>query len=355
MCSNDFIYPLFIFLLSFWMNLALIHDLLLCSFMKIRGRNCTQTVEFSLMGFAGNLELQLTLFMAFLVVYLMTLLGNLGMIILIRTSPQLDSQLHTPMYFFLSSLSFLDVCYSSSITPRLLSDLLASRKVISHSACLAQFYFYAVFATTECYLLAVMAYDRYVAICSPLLYVISMSSRVCAWLVTGSYLAGVLNATIHTGVALRLSFCGPNVINHFYCEGPPLYAISCTDPTINEVVMFVVVGFNLLVTSLTILISYTYILATVLRMPSAAGKHKAFSTCASHLAAVTLFYGSATSMYSRPSSRHSQDLDKVASVFYTVVTPMLNPLIYSLRNKEVKDHENDDKRSFHAKEQAHLW
>uniref|UniRef100_U3I138 Olfactory receptor n=1 Tax=Anas platyrhynchos platyrhynchos TaxID=8840 RepID=U3I138_ANAPP len=241
------------------------------------------------------------------------------------------------MYFFLSSLSFLDICYSSSITPRLLSDLLASRKVISHSACLAQFYFYAVFATTECYLLAVMAYDRYVAICSPLLYVISMSSRVCAWLVAGSYLAGVLNATIHTGVALRLSFCGSNVINHFYCEGPPLYAISCTDPTINKVVMFVVVGFNLFVTSMTILISYTYILATVLRMPSAAGKRKAFSTCASHLAAVTLFYGSAASMYSRPSSRHSQDLDKVASVFYTVVTPMLNPLIYSLRNKEVKD------------------
>uniref|UniRef100_A0A8C3BQH1 Olfactory receptor n=1 Tax=Cairina moschata TaxID=8855 RepID=A0A8C3BQH1_CAIMO len=306
----------------------LIHDLLLTGSMS--GGNHSGVTEFVLLGFT---HLQELLFMIFLLIYITTLVGNLGMIVLIRTDPQL----HTSMYFFLSHLSFLDICYSSSVTPKLLSDLLASRKVISHSACLAQFYFYAVFATTECYLLAVMAYDRYVAICSPLLYVISMSSRVCAWLVTGSYLAGVLNATIHTGVALRLSFCGPNVINHFYCEGPPLYAISCTDPTINEVVMFVVVGFNLLVTSLTILISYTYILATVLRMPSAAGKHKAFSTCASHLAAVTLFYGSATSMYSRPSSRHSQDLDKVASVFYTVVTPMLNPLIYSLRNKEVKD------------------
>ncbi|XP_032045005.1 olfactory receptor 1020-like [Aythya fuligula] len=295
--------------------------------------NHTPNDEFVLSGFSEHRDVQAVLFMVFSVIYVVTLLGNLAMIVLIR----LDSQLHTPMYFFLSSLSFLDVCYSSSITPRLLSDLLASRKVISHSECLAQFYFYAVFATTECYLLAVMAYDRYVAICSPLLYVISMSSRVCAWLVAGSYLAGVLNATIHTGVALRLSFCGSNVINHFYCEGPPLYAISCTDPTINEVVMFVVVGFNLFVTSLTILISYTYILATVLRMPSAASKRKAFSTCASHLAAVTLFYGSAASMYSRPSSRHSQDLDKVASVFYTVVTPMLNPLIYSLRNKEVKD------------------
>ncbi|NXK44230.1 O1030 protein, partial [Chauna torquata] len=295
--------------------------------------NHTPTAEFVLSGFSEQRDVQAVLFAVFLVIYVITLLGNLGMIALIR----LDSQLHTPMYFFLSSLSCLDICYSSSITPRLISDLLASRKVISYSACLAQFYFYAVFATTECYLLAVMAYDRYVAICSPLLYAISMSGRVCALLVAGSYLAGVVNATIHTGFALRLSFCGPNIINHFYCEGPPLYAISCTDPTINEVVMFVVVGFNLFITSLTILISYTYILATVLRMRSAMGKRKAFSTCTSHLVAVTLFYGSAASMYSRPSSRHSQDLDKVASVFYTMVTPMLNPLIYSLRNQEVKD------------------
>ncbi|XP_010292235.1 PREDICTED: olfactory receptor 5F1-like [Phaethon lepturus] len=295
--------------------------------------NRTSTAEFVLSGFSGQGDVQAVLFMVFLVIYVITLLGNLGMLVLIR----LDAQLHTPMYFFLSSLSFLDVCYSSSITPRLLSDLLAERKVISYSACLAQFYFYAVFATTECYLLAVMAYDRYVAICSPLLYAISMSSRVCVLLVAGSYLAGIVNATIHTGFALRLSFCGPNVINHFYCEGPPLYAISCTDPAINETMMFVVVGFNLFVTNLTILLSYAYILATVLRMRSAMGKHKALSTCTSHLTAVTLFYGSAASMYSRPSSRHSQDLDKVASVFYTVVTPMLNPLIYSLRNKEVKD------------------
>ncbi|XP_009950575.1 PREDICTED: olfactory receptor 5B21-like [Leptosomus discolor] len=297
------------------------------------GANRTPSAEFVLLGFSEQGDVQAVLFMVFLVIYMITLLGNLGMLVLIR----LDAQLHTPMYFFLSSLSFLDICYSSSITPRLLSDLLADRKVISYSACLAQLYFYAVFATTECYLLAVMAYDRYVAICSPLLYATSMSSRVCALLVAGSYLAGIVNATIHTGFALRLSFCGPNIINHFYCEGPPLYALSCTDPTVNEIVMFVVVGFNLFVTNLTILISYTYILATILRMRSAAGKRKAFSTCASHLAAVTLFYGAAASMYSRPSSRHSQDLDKVASVFYTMVTPMLNPLIYSLRNKEVKN------------------
>ncbi|XP_010166391.2 LOW QUALITY PROTEIN: olfactory receptor 1019 [Antrostomus carolinensis] len=302
-----------------------------CLTMVAKG-NHTPSVEFVLLGFSEQEDVQDVLFIVFLVIYMITLLGNLGMLVLIR----MDSQLHTPMYFFLSSLSFLDICYSSSITPRLLSDLLTKRKVISYSACLTQLYFYAVFATAECYLLAVMAYDRYVAICSPLLYAVSMSSRVCALLVAGSYLAGIVNATIHTGFALRLSFCGPNIINHFYCEGPPLCAISCTDPTINEIVMFIVVGFNLFVTNLTILTSYTYILVTIFRMRSATSKRKAFSTCMSHLTAVTLFYGSAASMYSRPISRNSQDLDKVASVFYTVVTPMLNPIIYSLRNKEVK-------------------
>ncbi|NWS74589.1 O1020 protein, partial [Crotophaga sulcirostris] len=300
--------------------------------MAARGNRTTIT-EFVLLGFSEQGDIQAVLFIVFLVVYVITLLVNLGMLMLIR----LDAQLHKPMYFFLSSLSFLDICYSSSITPRLLSDLLAERKVISYSACFTQFYFYVVFATTESYLLAVMAYDRYVAICSPLLYAISMSSRVCALLVVGSYLAGIMNATIHTGFSLQLLFCGPNVINHFYCEGPPLQAISCSNPTINEILMFVTVGFNLLVTSLTVLISYTYILATILRMSSTVGKHKAFSTCSSHLTVVTLFYGSIASMYSRPSSRQSQDLDKVASVFYAVMTPMLNPLIYSLRNQEVKN------------------
>ncbi|XP_010217374.1 PREDICTED: olfactory receptor 1020-like [Tinamus guttatus] len=295
--------------------------------------NQTLIAEFVLSGFSEHLNTQAILFMVFSVVYVITVLGNLGMILLIL----IDPRLHTPMYFFLSSLSFLDICYSSSITPRLLKDLVAKRKVISYSACLTQFYFYATFATTECYLLAVMAYDRYMAICSPLLYAVSMSSRVCVLLIGVSYVAGIVNATIHTGFAFRLSFCGPNVINHFYCDGPPLYAISCTDPTINEIMMFVVVGFNLLLTNLIILLSYAYILATILRMRSAEGRYKTFSTCASHLTAVALFYGSAASMYSRPSSRHSQHLDKVASVFYTMVTPMLNPLIYSLRNKEVKD------------------
>ncbi|NXE43341.1 O1030 protein, partial [Ptilorrhoa leucosticta] len=294
--------------------------------------NGTPSAHFVLLGFSQQGNVQVVLFVVFLVIYVITLLGNLGLLVLIR----LVAQLHTPMYFFLSSLSFLDLCYSSCITPRLLQDLLDEGKVISRAACLTQFYFYVALATTECYLLAAMAYDRYVAICSPLLYSLSMSRGICALLVAGSCLAGLTNATLHTGLALGLSFCGPNVIDHFYCEGPPLFALSCTDPAPNELGVFVTVSFNLVATVLAILLSYAFILAAILGTRSAAGKRKAFSTCASHLAVVLLFYGSFVSMYSRRSSRSSRERDKVASVFYTMVTPMLNPFIYSLRNQEVK-------------------
>ncbi|XP_005529031.1 PREDICTED: olfactory receptor 1019-like [Pseudopodoces humilis] len=294
--------------------------------------NGTPSAHFVLLGFSEQGNTQVVLFMVFLVIYVFTLLGNVGLLVLIR----LVAQLHTPMYFFLSSLAFLDLCYSSCISPRLLRDLLDEDKVISHAACLTQFYFYVAFATTECYLLAAMAYDRYVAICRPLLYSLSMSRGICVLLVGGSCLAGVTNATLHTGLALGLSFCGPNVIDHFYCEGPPLFALSCTDPAPNELGMFVMAGFNLAATVLAILLSYGFILAAVLGTRSAVGKRKAFSTCASHLAVVVLFYGSLVSMYSRHSSRSSWERDKVASVFYTMVTPMLNPFIYSLRNQEVK-------------------
>ncbi|NXX28727.1 O1030 protein, partial [Nicator chloris] len=294
--------------------------------------NRTLSCHFVLLGFSEQGNVQVVLFVVFLVIYVITLLGNVGLLLLI----QLVAQLHTPMYFFLSSLSFLDLCYSSCITPRLLRDLLDEDKVISHAACLTQFYFYVAFATTECYLLAAMAYDRYVAVCHPLLYSLSMSRGLCALLVAGSCLAGVTNAALHTGLALGLSFCGPNIIDHFYCEGPPLFALSCTDPAPNELGMFITAGFHLAVTILAILLSYAFILAAVLGTRSAAGKRKAFSTCASHLAVVVLFYSSLASMYSRRSSRSSQERDKVASVFYTMVVPMLNPFIYSLRNQEVK-------------------
>uniref|UniRef100_A0A8C8RDQ1 Olfactory receptor n=1 Tax=Pelusios castaneus TaxID=367368 RepID=A0A8C8RDQ1_9SAUR len=294
--------------------------------------NCSSVTEFILLGFSDHPKLQIPLFVLFLLIYLITLVGNLGMILLIWV----DSRLQTPMYFFLSNLSSLDICYSSSITPRLLLGLLTKKNVISFNECIVQFYFYAVFGTTEAFLLAMMAYDRYSAICNPLLYTTIMSQRACSQLVVGSYVAGIVNALVHTGTVLRLSFCSSNIINHFYCEIPPLLSLSCTDTWINEIVMFGFIGFTIITASLAILISYAYILATILSIHSYEGRCKVFSTCASHLTAVTLFYASAAFMYLRPNSKqHSQNLDKVASVFYTVVTPMLNPLIYSLRNKEI--------------------
>ncbi|XP_015686259.1 olfactory receptor 1038-like, partial [Protobothrops mucrosquamatus] len=269
-------------------------------------------------------------YLFYLFIYLFTLMGNVGMIVLIRISPQL----HTPMYFFLTSLSFLDTCYSTTVTPKFLSNLLKEKKSISFASCFTQLYFYAIFATTESYLLAVMAYDRYVAICSPLLYLMIMSQRKCVQLIAVAYIAGIINASIHTVAATRLSFCGPNTIKSFYCEGPPLFALSCSDISLNYLLVFVLVGFNLITTSLTVLTSYTYILITILKIHSAASRRKAFSTCTSHLMVITIFYGCLSFMYVRPSSRQNYNLDQMASVFYVVVTPMLNPLIYSMRNQE---------------------
>ncbi|KAK9410319.1 olfactory receptor [Crotalus adamanteus] len=294
--------------------------------------NSTPVTEFILMGLTEDSQLQLILFGTFSAVYAITLVGNLSMIILIRISPSL----HTPMYFFLTGLSFLDICYTSSVTPKFLSNLLKEKKSISYGGCLAQLYFYALFATTESYLLAVMAYDRYVAICSPLLYLMIMSQRKCVQLITISCIAGSINSFIHTMAASRLSFCGPNIIKTFYCEGPPLYALSCSDTSLNYLLIFIFVGFNLLTTSLTVLTSYTYILVTVLKLHSAASRRKAFSTCTSHLMVITIFYGCLSFMYTRPSSRQNDHLDQMASVFYVVVTPMLNPFIYSMRNQEVR-------------------
>ncbi|XP_028572585.2 olfactory receptor 5AP2-like [Podarcis muralis] len=293
-------------------------------------RNSSRVKEFVFTGFTDSPELAAILFALFLVNYLITIVGNLGMLMLIRA----DARFHTPMYFFLSNLSFLDICYSTTISPRLLKDLLREKKVITFNECIVQFYFYVTFATTECYLLAAMAYDRYMAICNPLTYTITMSQKVCAFLVAGSYIAGTVNAVIHTGCMTRLSFCGPNVIDHFYCEGPPLFQLSCSDTSLNIFVMFSFASFNLISTHLTVLISYSYIVATILRIRSVEGRHKAFSTCSSHLMAVIILYGSFIFMYlQRYTSRNG---GKVASLLYAVVIPMLNPLIYSLRNKEVK-------------------
>ncbi|XP_049991641.1 olfactory receptor 1020-like [Alexandromys fortis] len=299
----------------------------------VQAKNETEVTEFILLGLSDNPDLQNILFALFLVIYMMTLVGNLGMMALIKV----DRSLHTPMYFFLSSLSFVDASYSSSVTPKMLVNLLAEDKSISFNGCAAQFFFFGSFLGTECFLLAMMAYDRYAAIWNPLLYPVLMSGRICFMLVTTSFLAGFGNAAIHTGMTFRLSFCGSNKINHFYCDTPPLLKLSCSDIHVNGIVIMAFSSFTVLSCILIVLISYLCILIAILRMPSAEGRHKAFSTCASHLMAVTIFFGSILFMYLRPTTSYSMEQDKVDSVFYTVVIPMLNPLIYSLKNKDVKE------------------
>ncbi|XP_072506032.1 putative olfactory receptor 5AK3 [Notamacropus eugenii] len=295
--------------------------------------NSTTVTEFILLRFTICQDLQYILFLVFLFVYVTSIVGNVGVILIIK----IDSHLHTPMYIFLQHLAFVDLCYTSAITPKMLQNFLVSHKSISFSGCLIQLLVYAMFATVDCYLLAAMAIDWYVAICNPLHYPVVMSQRVCVQLIAGSYVMGSLNASIHTGFTFSLFFCNSNTINHFFCDVPPLLALSCSRANINVMLLIVCVGFNLISTVMVVFLSYIYILAAILRMCSAAGRHKAFSTCASHQTAVMIFYGTLSYMYLQPSSSESQENDKIASVFYGIIIPMLNPLIYSLRNKEVKE------------------
>ncbi|XP_056210405.1 uncharacterized protein LOC130156156 [Falco biarmicus] len=298
----------------------------------VEGNN-TFTSMFILLGFTDRADLQMICFVLFLAVYVVTLMGNLGVIILIRT----NSCLHTPMYFFLSHLSLLDICYSSTIIPQTLLNFLVEEKVISFIRCAAQLFSFATCATTECYVLAAMAYDRYMAICNPLLYSAVMSQRLCLGMLAGAYLAGVISSTIHTVSIFRLPFCRSKRINHFFCDGPPLLALSCSDTHVNEAIVSAVVGFNVLSTTVFILASYLSILSTVFRISSMADRHKAFSTCTSHLVSIALYYGSSLFMYLRPGSGRSLGHDEVVSMLYSVAVPMLNPLIYTLRNTDVKN------------------
>ncbi|NXF30071.1 O5AS1 protein, partial [Nyctibius bracteatus] len=295
--------------------------------------NCTALTEFILLGFTDRPEVEVPLFGLFLFIYAATLVGNVGLIVLV----QVNACIHTPMYYFLSNLSFLDLSCSSAIAPKMLVNLLAQQKTISLTGCATQMFLFAAFTDAECLILAAMAYDRYVAVCHPLLYTVAMSHRVCTSMVAGAFLSRGLTSLVHTSFTFTLSFCGSNVINHFFCDIPPLLALSCSDTHINEVLLFTLCGFIQTSTLLTIVISYTCILSTILRIRVADSRHKAFYTCTSHLTAVGLFYGSLLFAYLRPSSSYSLDTDKVISAFYTVVFPMLNPLIYSLRNREVKD------------------
>uniref|UniRef100_UPI00403853CF olfactory receptor 5B3-like isoform X1 n=1 Tax=Callospermophilus lateralis TaxID=76772 RepID=UPI00403853CF len=294
--------------------------------------NRTEVTYFILLGLTNDPSLQLPLFVTFLLIYTITLAGNLGMILLIL----LDSRLHTPMYFFLGNLSLVDLCYSSAVTPTVMAGLLLGDKVISYNACAAQMFFFVAFATVENYLLASMAYDRYAAVCKPLHYTTTMTTSVCACLTIGSYVCGFLNSSIHTGDTFSLSFCKSNVVHHFFCDIPAVMVLSCSDTHVSELVLVYVVSFNIFFALLVIWISYIFIFVSILKMSSGAGHRKAISTCASHFTAVSIFYGTIIFMYLQPSSSHSMDTDKIASVFYTMVIPMLNPVVYSLRNKEVK-------------------
>ncbi|XP_065451839.1 olfactory receptor 8U9-like [Chrysemys picta bellii] len=294
--------------------------------------NHSEVTEFILSGLTDRPELQVLLFGVFLVVYVITLVGNGGMILLIT----IDPRLHTPMYFFLSNLSFCDLCYSSIISPKMLQNFLAERKSISYTACAVQQYLSIVFGDVECLLLAVMAYDRYVVICNPLLYTVTMSRQLCNQLVAGVYAVGFVDSMIQC-FTFRLSFCSSNIINNFFCDIPPLLALSCSDTRNKEIAMFVFMSCILVSSLVTVLLSYGYIISTILQIRSAEGRHKAFSTCTFHLTAVALYFGTLLFMYLRPTYSYFMDTDKVASVFYMLVIPMMNPLIYSLRNTEVKD------------------
>ncbi|XP_003801453.1 olfactory receptor 1440-like [Otolemur garnettii] len=294
--------------------------------------NATIT-KFILLGFSEFPKLTIVLFSIFLGIYFMTVTWNVSLIVLIRV----DSHLHTPMYFFLSNLSFLDICYVSTITPKMLSDFFKKHKSISFLGCTLQYFIFSSLGLTECCLLAAMAYDRYAAICNPLLYTAIMSPTLCVQLVAGSCITGFLGSLIQLCALLQLHFCGPNVINHFFCDLPQLLILSCSDIFFFQVLISVLTVIFGLASVLVIMISYGYIVATILKITSAEGRSKAFNTCASHLTAVTLFFGSGIFVYMYPNSDDSLSQNKLASVLYTVIIPMLNPLIYSLRNKEIKD------------------
>ncbi|XP_048217303.1 olfactory receptor 5D13-like [Perognathus longimembris pacificus] len=295
-------------------------------------QNQTAGVTFILLGFSEYPDLQVPLFLVFLTIYTVSVLGNLGMIAIIKLSPKL----HTPMYFFLSHLSFVEFCYSSVVTPKLLETLLVEDRSISFAACVSQFFFACICVVTETFMLAAMAYDRFVAVCNPLLYTVAMSPKLCALLVAASYFWGITCSSVFIYFLLTLNFCGTKVINNFVCEHSAIVAVACSDPYVSQLSIVIFAIFDE-VSSLGIVVtSYVFIFVTVMRMPSTAGRYKAFSTCASHLTAIAIFHGPILFLYCVPTTKSSWLLVKIASIFYTVVIPMLNPLIYSLRNKDVK-------------------
>ncbi|XP_045419602.1 olfactory receptor 1L6-like [Lemur catta] len=295
-------------------------------------RNQSHMTEFLLLGLTIDPKQQVWLFASFLAMYLVNVVGNSVIIAAIWG----DARLHTPMYFFLSNLSLVDICFTTVIMPQMLVNMLIQRKIILFAQCLTQMYFFVAFGITDSFLLAAMAIDRYMAICNPLHYTMTMSPRRCLLLVMASWAVSHLHSLTHTILMARLSFCGPNVIHHFFCDVQPLLKLSCSDTSVNELLAFTEGSFVIMSPFILIIVSYVYITRAVLRLPSGGGRYKVFSTCGSHLMVVALFYGTIISVYIRPSSTYSVTKDRVVTVIYTVVTPMLNPFIYSLRNKDMK-------------------
>ncbi|XP_032631453.2 olfactory receptor 11A1-like [Chelonoidis abingdonii] len=298
-----------------------------------KGGNQTSITEFILLGFSNLLELQILLFIPFLVIYIVTMAGN----ILITALIVADQHLHSPMYFFLGNLSCLETCYTSTILPRILASLLTGDRTISVIGCILQYYFFGCLAASECYLLAVMSYDRYLAICKPLHYTVLMNGKICLQLAAVSWMSGFMATTIVAGLMSQLQFCGPNEINHFLCDFTPVIKLSCSDTGLIILVTFILCSIFTLPPFLLTLTSYICIISTILRIPSTTGRRKAFSTCSSHLIMVTMYYGTLFIVYMLPDTDTHQDLNKVFSLFYTVLTPLANPLIYSLRNRDVKE------------------
>ncbi|XP_043834866.1 olfactory receptor 7D4-like isoform X2 [Dromiciops gliroides] len=297
------------------------------------GRNQTQFTEFILLGFSEKAEQQGLLFGLFLGMYLVTVVGNLLIMLAIGS----DSHLHTPMYFFLSNLSFVDICVVSTTVPKMLVSILTQNKAISYADCLAQMSFFMVFAGLDNFLLTAMAYDRFVAICHPLRYAAIMSPQLCSLLVLLSWMISFLDSLLHSLMVTRLSFCTDHEIQHFFCDLAEVLKLSCSDTLMNYVLIYFIAGLLGILPLTGILFSYSQIFSSILKVPSAQGKYKAFSTCGSHLSVVSLFYGTGLGVYLSSSAIHSSWKSTVASAMYAVVTPMLNPFIYTLRNKDIKD------------------